>query len=785
MNSPCPNVISCPATDGFPDPDYPILNLSSEVPDVDRFLGWYFYDNDDGTGPNWHYLDFSYSGGAYPPGLPADLPPTPDPGDPPESPPEPPPFPPSPARRPAPTGFETVGNDSRSCVGPCFISTIPANVIHVTFRKTGNFALDARIRAAAKTLVNNRAQSLANLRCSGRCPPAGQRLTLSEIDSEACLNSSFDQTIQASGSTFTPFNWEITSGSLPPGMTGDTASDTNLFRIQGTATTAGIYSFTVHCVDFWGQSASKQYTITVIQITTATPLTAGTVGLAYSVTLTATPVPSPIWQVILGSLPPGLSLSGGSGIIDGTPTTVGSSAFTIGVQNGDGGLLCSKDFTMLVAAPVMSPDTPLADATVGLSYTINFTLTPTIPGAVWDVSVGSLPGGLVLNSGTGVMTGVLTDANVGANSFTIRAKVGTLTVQTKAYSLQVNRPAMSPNSPLTDGTAGSSYAQAFTLTPPVAGATWDISVGSLPNGLSFSTAGALSGVLTSLAIAGSPFAFTVRAKLGTTVLQTKAYALTVNAPVISNSATLTGCTANRVYGGETLALTVTPDESVTWAITSGSLPAGMALSSGGVISGTPTMASLNPLTANYYKDYASIVIAVSDGVGVLQSKTFSIRDTAPDLDFADLVWTTTHLDPNTGPPCNLLNSFSATGGDAQGQMAAEVGPNVSACANTSATAIMSYVGPAKTCHFKLTGSAIDGTHSNFDVNQYNGIYGPIISKNAVFEGDFTVAASTTTSPMGSIDIIFNASTCVACPGFPNVNPCCTSQGSAHLILTVL
>jgi Putative Ig domain len=55
----------------------------------------------------------------------------------------------------------------------------------------------------------------------------------------------------------------------------------------------------------------------------------------YSLPLTATGGASPyIWQVISGSLPPGLKLHSHSGKISGVPTTPGEYYFTIGVTDG-------------------------------------------------------------------------------------------------------------------------------------------------------------------------------------------------------------------------------------------------------------------------------------------------------------------------------------------------------------------------------------------------------------------------------------------------------------------
>jgi hypothetical protein len=70
-------------------------------------------------------------------------------------------------------------------------------------------------------------------------------------------------------------------------------------------------------------------------ITSTSPLPDGTVGTAYSQTLTATGDATITWAVTSGSLPAGLSLSSG-GAITGTPTTAGTSTPTITATNSTG-----------------------------------------------------------------------------------------------------------------------------------------------------------------------------------------------------------------------------------------------------------------------------------------------------------------------------------------------------------------------------------------------------------------------------------------------------------------
>jgi hypothetical protein len=67
---------------------------------------------------------------------------------------------------------------------------------------------------------------------------------------------------------------------------------------------------------------------------TTTSLPDGTVGVPYSQTITVTGgTPPYTWSIADGSLPPGLSLGTDTGTVSGTPTTVGTSDFTVEVTD--------------------------------------------------------------------------------------------------------------------------------------------------------------------------------------------------------------------------------------------------------------------------------------------------------------------------------------------------------------------------------------------------------------------------------------------------------------------
>jgi uncharacterized repeat protein (TIGR03803 family) len=146
-------------------------------------------------------------------------------------------------------------------------------------------------------------------------------------------NTVYNVMLAATGG-LTPYTWSITAGSLPIGL----HLDANSGAITGTPSGAGISTFTVQVTDLQLSTASKQLSITIapavaLSITT-TSLPSGTAGVAYSASVTAVGGVYPYtWSVISGTLPDGLHLNAGTGAITGTPTTVGTSNFTVQVAD--------------------------------------------------------------------------------------------------------------------------------------------------------------------------------------------------------------------------------------------------------------------------------------------------------------------------------------------------------------------------------------------------------------------------------------------------------------------
>ena len=127
-----------------------------------------------------------------------------------------------------------------------------------------------------------------------------------------------------------PYTWSVTVGSLPTGLTLSSAG-----VIGGTPSAAGTFSFTVQVNDALNGAATKAFSISIVNpvIISTNTLVSGTVGISYTQALAATGGTSPYtWSVVSGALPVGLSLSNG-GVISGTPATEGNANFTVRVTD--------------------------------------------------------------------------------------------------------------------------------------------------------------------------------------------------------------------------------------------------------------------------------------------------------------------------------------------------------------------------------------------------------------------------------------------------------------------
>ena len=163
----------------------------------------------------------------------------------------------------------------------------------------------------------------------------------------APTGSAYTYTISATNS---PTSYTLASGTLPTGLSLNTSTGV----ISGTPTATGSYSVTVTATNAGGTSspATINFTITVPAPVVTGSTQSGTVGTAFTYTISATNSPTSYAQTG-GTLPGGLSLNTSTGVISGTPTTVGSYSITVTATNAGGtSSAATINFTIVAAACV-------------------------------------------------------------------------------------------------------------------------------------------------------------------------------------------------------------------------------------------------------------------------------------------------------------------------------------------------------------------------------------------------------------------------------------------------
>ncbi|QSX80098.1 putative Ig domain-containing protein [Lysobacter solisilvae] len=436
----------------------------------------------------------------------------------------------------------------------------------------------------------------------------------------ALVGASFSQAFTATGGS-APYAYAITAGVLPPGLSLDAASG----LLSGSPTAAGTFNFTLTATDSsTGAGApfsiSRSYVVQVdvapVLVLSPSTLPDGTAGLPYSQAITASGGVEPYgFTVITGALPAGLTLSPG-GLLSGTTLATGTFNFTLQGRDA-GGTLGSQAYSLVIAAPtiVFAPAT-LPDGVGGVAYSQTVTATGGAAPYAFSLVAGSLPAGLSLSS-AGVLAGTPTTA--GTFSITMRAADANGFTGDQVYSLVIAAPTIvvAPAT-LPDGLAGVAYSQALSASGGTAPYNFSLLAGALPAGMSFSSGGVLSGTPT----AAGTFNITVRATDALGFTGDLAYALVIAAPTIAIAPpTLPDGLAGVAYSQTLTASGGTGPH--TFSLLSGSLPTGMSFSSGGVLSGTPTVAGSFNFT-----------VRATDALGFTADLAYALVIAAPTLAIA-------------------------------------------------------------------------------------------------------------------------------------------------------
>jgi hypothetical protein len=231
----------------------------------------------------------------------------------------------------------------------------------------------------------------------------------------------------------------------------------------------------------------------------------------------------------------------------------------------------------------------------GNAYTATLTASGGTAPDTWSSS--ALPAGLSLNASNGTIAGFPKLAVDGAAIvFTVTDAAKPAQTATATLTLRIADPLNITVSSLPDGRIGAAYSATLAATGGRGPYSWALIGGTLPAGLKLNAAtGAISGTPT-VTVTAAALTFQVTDAGSPVQIASMELPLTVSPqPLSITSSALPGGQLNAPYSA-----TLTASGGTTpykWSLSSGTLPAGLALSPAGVISGTPTAtAAATPLT---------------------------------------------------------------------------------------------------------------------------------------------------------------------------------------------
>jgi len=325
------------------------------------------------------------------------------------------------------------------------------------------------------------------------------------------------------------------------------------------------------------------------------------------------------WSISSGSLPPGLTLNSSTGVISGTPTTLGNYPFTAQVTDA-AGRSATQNLSIYIEGVVSITPSVLPSGSVRVAYSQTLTASGGLTPYTWCVLAGtppacdptqaSLPAGLSLNTTTGVISGTPT-TNGTPTTFTVQVadsetSPGVPAVGSSNFTITImSITTMSlPSGYVTN--PGTPYSGVGALTVAGGNPPYTWSATNLPPGLMLDSSTCISNKKPTCSITGTPtkpgvYPVTVQVMDGEkqvpVPMATATLRLTVynGSPLLVTTTSLPAGIAGLAYSATLAASGGTPP--FTWSIASGSLPPGLNLDpNSGVISGKPTAPSTSSFT---------------------------------------------------------------------------------------------------------------------------------------------------------------------------------------------
>jgi hypothetical protein len=252
-------------------------------------------------------------------------------------------------------------------------------------------------------------------------------------------------------------------------------------------------------------------------------------------------------------------------------------------------------------------------------------------------------------SSSGAISGTPTAA--GPSTFTVKVTDGASTpvAVTQALSITIYSPLSISTSTLPNGAVGVFYNQTVAASGGTGAITWSWTGSTAPPGLQLGTSGASTTVSGTPTQAG-PFTFTVTATDSSSPAQTakETYNVTIAPPLSITTTSLPNGAVGAAYS-QSLAATGGTG-TLTWKLSTGTLPNPLALSNSGTISGSPN-----------YPGISSFSVMVTDSGTPPQTKTQALSITINGAAGGPLSISTTSLPAGT-VGASYTGSIAVNGG---------------------------------------------------------------------------------------------------------------------------
>jgi hypothetical protein len=261
--------------------------------------------------------------------------------------------------------------------------------------------------------------------------------------------------------------------------------------------------------------------------------------------------------------------------------------------------------------------TVLDDGVNGQAYEDTLTASNATGDVDCAVTTGSLPTGLVLNEETCEISG--TPTATGSFTFSITATDSAVPphTATRSFTVEIADPLVITTTTVPDGTEETAYNQALVATGGLGTKSWTITAGTLPTGITLSSAGVISGTTAEPAIA----AITVRVADQASPQQADTQALTLTIdPGVLTIETTTLPDANEDIAYSQFVVADGGIEPYTFSVSDGSLGELSLNAATGQITGTATVSGT--LTFD-------ITVTDDDLATDVQSFTIDVIDAPP------------------------------------------------------------------------------------------------------------------------------------------------------------